>query len=201
MPPVRAEASRPAPRHDAPMLLPLTEDDGVLLELRYATADNLTGRPIYLRPVALLLPEAHERLLAAAARAAVLGFRLRVFDAFRPLDAQWAFWAALPDPRYVANPADDSGYHPRGAAVDLTLVDPADGTDLDMGTGFDAMVPQSAHAALDIPPHAVRNRALLLGIMAGAGWQHIASEWWHYQLPDAGALPLLWASDVSDGPM
>ena len=60
---------------------------------------------------------------------------------------------------------------------------------------------QSAHAALDIPPAAVRNRALLLGIMAAAGWQHIDSEWWHYQLPDAGALPLLWAWDVPDGPM
>ena len=183
------------------MLLSVTEDDGVLLDLRYATADNLTGKPVYRRPIALLHPEAHKRLLAATARAAVLGLRLRVFDAFRPLDAQWALWTALPDPRFVADPADDSGFHPRGAAVDLTLMDPADGTDLDMGTGFDAMVAQSAHAALDISPEAVRNRALLLGIMAATGWQHIASEWWHYQLPDAGALPLLWARDVPDGPM
>ena len=194
-------ASPGVPRHDGPMLVSLTEDDGVLLDLRYATADNLTGRPIYRRPVALLHPEAHERMLAAAARAAVLGLRLRVFDAFRPLDAQWALWAALPDPRFVADPADDSGFHPRGAAVDLTLADRLDGTDLDMGTGFDAMVAQSAHAALDVPSEAVRNRALLLGIMAAAGWQHIASEWWHYQLPEAGALPLLWARDVPNGPM
>ena len=139
------------------MLLPLTSDDGVLLDLRYATAANMTGRPIYRRPVAMLHPEAHARLRAAASRAAVLGLGFRIFDAFRPLDAQWALWAALPDPRFVADPRDASGFHPRGAAVDLTLVDQAAGTDLDMGTGFDEMTPHSAHAALDLPPAAVRN--------------------------------------------
>lgn len=183
------------------MLLPLTEDDGVLLDLRYATAGNLTGRPIYRRPAALLRPEAHGRLLAAVARAAVLGLRIKVFDAFRPLDAQWALWRALPDPRFVADPAGGGGFHPRGVAVDLTLVDRAAGTDLDMGTGFDAMLPQSAHDALDLAPEAVRNRALLLGVMTAAGWAHVASEWWHYQLPGQDALPLLWAADVPDGPM
>ncbi len=85
--------------------------------------------------------------------------------------------------------------------MDLTLTDPATGQDLDMGTGFDAMVPQSAHAALDLPAEAVRNRALLLGTMAAAGWEHIASEWWHYQVPGGAALPSLWAADVPGGPM
>ena len=134
----------------------------------------------------------------------MLGLRLKVFDAFRPLDAQWALWRALPDPRFVADPAAGSGFHPRGVAVDLTLVDRA-GTELDMGTGFDAMVPQSAQDALDIAPAAVRHRALLLGIMAATGWAHIASEWWHYQLPGQlpgqEHLPPLWAKDVPDGPM
>ncbi len=79
----------------------MTEDDRVLIDLRYATADNLTGRAIYTRPVALLRPEAHAMLRAAAARAAVLGLRLRVFDAFRPMEAQWALWRALPDPPFT----------------------------------------------------------------------------------------------------
>ena len=179
----------------------MTEDDRVLIDLRYATADNLTGRAIYTRPVALLRPEAHAMLRAAAARAAVLGLRLRVFDAFRPMEAQWALWRALPDPQFVADPAQETGLHPRGVAVDLTLTDPATGPDLDMGTGFDAMAPQSAHAALDLPAEAVRNRALLLGTMAAAGWEHIASEWWHYQVPGGAALPSLWAADVPGGPM
>ncbi len=182
------------------MFLPLTAGHGILLDLRYATADNLTGAPIYRRSVALLHPVAHGLLLDAAARAAVLGLRLRVYDAFRPVDAQWALWRALPDPRFVADPAGGTGMHPRGVAVDLTLAD-ADGAALDMGTGFDEMTPRSAHAALDLPPAAIRNRALLLGIMAAVGWQHIASEWWHYQVPGQDALPALWARDVPDGPM
>ena len=182
-------------------LLEVAGGDGVVTDLRYATADNLTGRAIYARPVALLRPEAHAMLMAAAGRAAVLGLRLRVFDAFRPMEAQWALWRALPDPRFVADPARETGLHPRGVAVDLTLMDPASGRDLDMGTGFDAMVPQSAHAALDLTAEAVRNRALLLGTMAAAGWEHIASEWWHYQVPGGAGLPSLWAADVPGGPM
>ncbi len=183
------------------MLVPVTADDGVSLDIRYATANNFTGKPIYLRPVALLRPEAHAALLAAAARAAVLGLRLKLFDAFRPLEAQWALWDALPDPRFVANPADDTGRHPRGIAVDLTLIDSSTGAELDMGTDFDEMTPRSAHAALDLAPSAIRHRALLLGVMAAVGWEPIASEWWHYQLPDGDALPLLWAKDAPGGPI
>lgn len=188
------------------MLLPVTAADGVQLDLRYATADNLTGAPLYRRPAALLTGPAREALLRAAGRAAAIGLRLRVFDAFRPLDAQWALWRALPDPRFVADPRDGSGMHPRGVAVDLTLVEagmgagPA-GEALDMGTGFDEMSPLSAQDALALAAPALRNRALLLGIMAAAGWAHIASEWWHYELPGSEGLPLLWAADVPDGPM
>ncbi len=183
------------------MLVPITAADGITLDLRYATADNLTGAPIYRRPAALLRPEARDCLITASARASVLGLRLHVFDAFRPLDAQWALWRALPDPRFVADPADDKGMHPRGVAVDLTLADGRSGDALPMGTGFDDMTVRSAQDAMDLDAEAIRNRALLLGLMAAAGWQHIASEWWHYQLPGLQALPLLWARDVPDGPM
>ena len=182
-------------------LVPVTAADGVALDLRYATADNFTGAPIYRRPVALLLPQARLCLLAASARATAMGLRLRVFDAFRPLDAQWVLWRALPDPRFVADPAANQGMHPRGAAVDLTLADAGSGAGLPMGTGFDDMTARSAQDAMDLDAEAIRNRALLLGVMTAAGWQHIASEWWHYQLPGMQALPLLWARDVPDGPM
>ena len=184
------------------MLVPVTEADGILLDLRYATANILGGVPIYRRAVALLHPAARDRLLAAAGRAAALGLRLKLLDAFRPLDAQWAFWRVLPDPRFVADPSQgDGGMHPRGVAVDLTLADAADGAELPMGTDFDEMTQRSAHDAMDLDPEAIRNRALLLGIMAATGWEHIASEWWHYQVPGMQSLPPLWAKDVPDGPM
>ena len=154
------------------MLEPITEADGVVLDLRYATDANLLGRPVYSRAVALLRPEARRALIAAGARARALGLRLKVFDAFRPLEAQWLFWEAAEDKTFVADPRL-GGTHPRGIAVDLTLTDAASGIEMAMGTGFDDFTARSAHAALDdLAPEAVRNRALLLGIMTATGWDH-----------------------------
>jgi D-alanyl-D-alanine dipeptidase len=182
------------------MLIPIREEDGLLLDIRYATADNLTGRPIYARPVALLLPEARERLLRANGLALALGLRIKVFDAFRPIEAQWALWHAVEDKRFVSDPRR-GGVHPRGAAVDLTLVEAASGAELPMGTGFDAVEGASAHGSPGIPAEDQRNRAILLGLMTAAGWDHYALEWWHYQLFDARRHPALCASAVPGGPM
>lgn len=182
------------------MLLPITEDEGFTLDLRYATPDNLTGAPIYARAVALLLPEARGHLLRARDQAARLGLRIKIFDAFRPIEAQWALWHAVEDKRFVADPRA-GGVHPRGAAVDLTLCDAASGAELPMGTGFDATVPSSAHGHAGVPVADQRNRALLLGLMTAAGWDHYGLEWWHYQLPQARRFPALAATAVPGGPM
>ena len=165
------------------------------IELRYATADNITGRPIYDRAVAMLHPEAHAALGRAADLAAAQGLRLRVYDAYRPVAAQWRLWETHPDPTFVANPALGS-LHNRGVAVDLTLTTP-DGVPLDMGTGFDDMSEQSFHARTDIPVEAQRHRSRLLGIMAAAGWAHHPHEWWHYNLRDWERFPPL--SDETEG--
>ncbi|MCK8784711.1 D-alanyl-D-alanine dipeptidase [Roseomonas sp. NAR14] len=177
----------------------LTESDGLLFDIRYATPDNLAGRAIYRRPVALLVPEARRRLLAARDMAAALGLRLLVFDAYRPVEAQWALWHAVTDKRFVSDPRK-GGVHPRGVAVDLTLADPA-GAPLPMGTGFDAVTSLSAHGCTSIPVEAQRNRAILLGLMTAAGWDHYGLEWWHYQLFEPRRFPPLAASAVPDGPM
>ncbi len=183
------------------MLIPITAADGILLELRYASVDNLLGRAIYSRAVALLRAPARTALLAAAGHAGALGLKLKLYDAFRPLEAQWAFWHAAEDKTFVADPRD-GGTHPRGIAVDLTLVDAASGRDLPMGTGFDAFSDLSAHGRLaDLPVEAIRNRALLLGVMTACGWDHYGPEWWHYHLQGRDAYPALSAADVPDGPM
>ena len=109
-----------------------------------------------------------------------MGYRLKIFDAFRPSEAQWALWNHTPDPNFLADPKRGSP-HSMGAAVDLTLID-GSGAELDMGTAFDAFTPLSHHANLAIPPTAQRNRAILLGIMTAAGWDFYRNEWWHYQL-------------------
>ncbi len=179
-------------------LVRVGEADGVTVDLRYATSDTLTGRAIYSHPVAMLEPRAAALLAVAVRRAAVLGLRFRVYDAFRPIEAQWALWHALPDARFVADPRM-GGTHSRGAAVDLTLED--EGGVLPMGTGFDAMEPAAAHDAFGLAAEVVRSRALLLGIMVASGWEAYMPEWWHYQVPGCGDWPVLSVADVPDGPM
>ncbi len=156
------------------------ESHGVRLDIAYARADNLTGRAIYARSAAWLTPEAERKLLRAVALARAQGLGLILFDAFRPLEAQWALWRHAPDPAWVSDPRR-GGIHTRGVAVDLTLSD-GDGAPLDMGAGFDDFSPLAHHGSTAIPAAAQRNRALLLGLMTAAGWDCYLNEWWHYQL-------------------
>ena len=162
----------------------------LVVALAYATPDNLTGRAFYRRDARPYLhPKAVECLGAAIALARPLGYRLKVFDAYRPLEGQWALWNASPDPEFVADPRQ-GGPHNRGVALDLTLVDAA-GRELDMGTGFDAITPLSHHARTDVSPEAQRNRLVLLGLMTAAGFDYYINEWWHYQLFDARSYPVV----------
>jgi len=158
--------------------------------LAYATSDNFTGRPIYDRADCWLHPEAVRHLRRAMALASALGLRFRIFDGFRPHEAQWILWNHTPDPEFLADPRRGSP-HSRGVAVDLTLVD-STGQALDMGTAFDAFTPLSHHGNTEISAEAQKNRYLLQGIMSSAGWDFYTNEWWHYQLFDAHRrFPLL----------
>ncbi len=171
----------------SPLVEITPQSHGVEIDIVYATAANFTGKPVYARAAAYLLPEAADKLAAAVALAKPLGLRLRVYDAFRPSEAQWVLWNHTPDPNFIADPRSGSP-HGRGAAVDLTLVDAASGQALDMGTGFDDLRPLSHHAVTaDLSPQAQRNRLILLGLMSAAGWDFYSNEWWHYQLFNARA--------------
>jgi D-alanyl-D-alanine dipeptidase len=153
------------------------------IALAYATAANITGKPIYRRAECYLLRPAAEALSRAIAQAARLGLRLRIFDALRPTEAQWVLWNFNPDPEFLADPRRGSP-HSRGVAVDLTLLD-GRGNELDMGTPFDAFTPLSHHGDARVSPEAQRNRLLLMGLMTDAGWDFYRNEWWHYQLFEA----------------
>lgn len=163
----------------------------VEIDLAYAGANNFTGRTIYTRADCYLHADTAALLARAVALADPLGLRLRILDAFRPAEAQWRLWHHLPDPAYIADPVRGSP-HSMGAAVDLTLIDAATGTELDMGTGFDDMRPLSWHGCTTITPAAQRNRVVLLGIMTAAGFDFYRNEWWHYQLfSPRGRYPVL----------
>jgi len=173
-------------------------DFDVDLAIAYATADNVTAAPIYRRAGCYLHGDAAARLKRAIVLAGGHGLKLRVFDAFRPAEAQWVLWSHFPDPDFVADPRIGSP-HSRGVAIDLTLVDAA-GAELDMGTGFDDFTSRSRHGSTAIPPTAQRNRYLLMGLMLSAGWQFYAPEWWHYHVLPFDGYPLL-SDSVLPSPM
>lgn len=161
----------------------------VKIDMKYATADNITGRPIYREHRCLLHPDAAAALARSVHIAALAGLTLLVYDAYRPQKAQLNLWLACPDPDYVV-PVSQGSHHCRGTAVDVTLIDSNDEI-LDMGAGFDEMNPRSHPFHPAVPAAAQRNRLLLNAIMFGGGFKGIATEWWHFELPDSAAYPLL----------
>ena len=171
---------------------------GVSIDLRYGGADNFTGKPVYRQPRCFLHRDAEALLIRAADLAARQGLTLKIFDAFRPSEAQWTLWNHTPDPEFLADPRRGSP-HSRGVAVDLTLVDRM-GREFAMGTGFDAFTPLSHHGNVALPEDAQRNRFLLLGLMTAAGFDFYRNEWWHYQMFDSRRYPVL-SDSVLPAPM
>jgi D-alanyl-D-alanine dipeptidase len=165
-----------------PALIEITPQGfGVEIALAYATADNFTSKPVYAENARCFLhPQAANMLREAVKLAKIQGYGIKIFDAFRPTQAQWKLWEHTPDPDFLADPNRGSP-HSRGVAIDLTLLD-ARGKELDMGTIFDAFTPLSHHGNTEISTLAQRNRLLLMGIMSTAGWDFYRNEWWHYQL-------------------
>ena len=171
----------------------------VEIELRYAGEDNFTGRAVYRRGACYLHRDAAALLAQAIDLAADIGLRFKIFDAYRPPEAQWVLWNHFPDPEFLADPRKGSP-HSRGAAMDLTLVD-GTGRELSMGTGFDTFTALSHHGAPSLPRAAQTNRMTLLGLMTAAGWDYYRNEWWHYQLFDSRRYPLIADSALPEGMM
>jgi D-alanyl-D-alanine dipeptidase len=165
-----------------------TAAPSVRLDLRYATTDNFTHQVVYPAAQCLLRREVAERLRRVQAALEPRGLGLEVWDCYRPLSVQRRFWALVPDPRYVADPAKGSR-HNRGAAVDLTLVDAA-GRELDMGTGFDDFSPRSHRDARDLSAAARAHRATLEAAMAAQGFVGMPTEWWHFDAGDWKRYPI-----------
>lgn len=129
------------------------------IELKYACADNITGKAIYQQARCLLHKDAITALAKSISIAQLSGLQLVIYDAYRPQQAQAMLWQACPDPQYVVDVTVGSN-HSRGTAIDLTLRD-EHGNILDMGAGFDEMHERSHAYHPSVPPAAQRNRLLL----------------------------------------
>ena len=172
-----------------------------ILEIRYFGTYNFVGTRIdgYLEPTALLTCEAADSLQAVSKDVMAMGYRLKIYDAYRPQKAVDHFvrWAAnvndtLMKPYFY--PALDKsvlfaqGYiakksgHTRGSTVDLTLFDMKTEKEVDMGGTFDWFGPESHPDFRGITPAQFANRMILRRAMMRHGFKPISSEWWHFTL-------------------
>ena len=168
------------------MLVEITEKNfDVILDLRYASANNVCYQKLYSKPVCYLHESAAEGLKKAVTYAKNLGLKIKIFDGFRPIEVQQFMYDKFPsnDPNggFVSNPNGGAIPHCRGVAIDLTLCDMS-GQELDMGSDFDEFSKIAFHRCGEISAEAQKNRLILLGIMTLAGFDFYSNEWWHYQL-------------------
>lgn len=148
-------------------------------ELKYATPDNFLKQAVYDCGECYLRKSTAEALVKANEAFKQLGYRIKLFDCYRPLSVQKKMWKILPGTHYVANPAKGSK-HNRGAAVDLTLVD-AQGKELNMGTPFDFFGKEAHHTYTEHSKEVLENRKLLKETLDKYNFKSIYSEWWHYE--------------------
>ena len=167
-----------AQQNDFVLLRSLSND--FVFDMKYATPDNFLKQAVYDCGECYLRKSTAKALVKANEEFKSLGYRIKLFDCYRPLSVQKKMWKILPGTHYVANPAKGSK-HNRGAAVDLTLVDIATGKELDMGTPFDTFSPRAHHTYTQLPKEVLDNRKLLKEVMNKYNFKSIYSEWWHYE--------------------
>ncbi len=148
-------------------------------EMRYATSNNFIGEKLYDCPKCLLRPQVAQALLAANQYFCERGYRIKIYDCYRPLDVQKRMWAKVPRATYVANPYEKGSIHNKGAAVDITLVT-LEGCYLDMGSDYD-FFGRAAHIDnQNFSEEVLARRKLLFEGMRKHGFKTVRTEWWHF---------------------
>lgn len=152
----------------------------IYVELRYATENNFTGVKIYDFTEAYLRYGTVKKLAQVQKELKQQGYSLKIWDAYRPFEAQQKLWEVYPDPNYVANPANGMRRHNLGGTVDITMV-AADGSVISMPTEFDDFSLKADRNYSDIEDEeAVKNVMILQNAMENNGFTGYQGEWWDY---------------------
>jgi len=155
---------------------------GLVLEIRYATEQNITGKKIYTDKRAWLREETIRKLAQVARELEEKGYRLVLWDGWRPASAQKALWAAKPDGRFLT-PPNRISRHTRGTSVDVSLAD-RNGKILEMPSDHDEFTDRADEDFSDVPKEVAQRARLLRKAMFRAGFSGVPDEWWHYDLRD-----------------
>lgn len=152
----------------------------IYVELRYATENNFTGVKIYDFTEVYLRYGTVKKLAQVQKELKQQGYSLKIWDAYRPFEAQQKLWEVYPDPNYVANPANGMKKHNLGGTVDITMV-AADGSVISMPTEFDDFSLKADRNYSDIDnEEAVKNVMILQNAMENNGFTGYQGEWWDY---------------------
>ena len=173
----------------------------IVQEIRYFSTFNFVGDRVdgYEEPIALLTHDAARALKAVSNEMMVKGYRLKVFDAYRPVSAvkHFIYWAIEDEdirmkpyfyPDINKQDAFELGYiakrssHSRGSAIDLTLLDMKTGREVDMGGPFDLFGELSHPDYRGVTDEQYANRMLLRAAMERNGFEPYECEWWHFRL-------------------
>ena len=155
---------------------------GLVLEIRYATEQNITGKKIYADKRAWLREETIRKLAQVARELEEKGYRLVLWDGWRPASAQKALWTAKPDGRFLT-PPNRVSRHTRGTSVDVSLAD-RNGKILEMPSDHDEFTDRADEDFSDVPKEVAQRARLLRKAMFRAGFSGVPDEWWHYDLRD-----------------
>ena len=175
----------------------------VIQEIRYYSTYNFIGDRIdgYEEPCALLTIEAARALKSVSNEMIVQGYRLKIFDAYRPVSAvkHFILWGIedqdirmkpyfYPDLEkqdlFIKGYIAKKSSHSRGSTVDLTLLDMKTGREVDMGGPFDLFGELSHPDCKDVTEEQYENRMMLRNVMQRNGFLPIDCEWWHFSLED-----------------
>ena len=190
----------------------------IIQEIRYYSTYNFVGERIdgYEEPCAILTIRAARALKSVSNEMNVMGYRLKVFDAYRPVSAvkHFVMWGIedtdirmkpffYPDLEkqelfmkgYIASRSS----HSRGSTVDLTLLDMKTGKEVDMGSPFDMFSVVSHPDYKGITKEQYDNRMMLRNVMIRNGFDPIDCEWWHFTLKDEPFPDTYFEFPVSSG--
>lgn len=182
---ISSEISKPNPLeiNDTTFVNIKNYSSNFVLDMKYATTDNFLKTNVYDCAECYLRLKTIKKLIEANTEFMSLGYRIKLFDCYRPLDIQKKMWKIVPNADYVANPAKGS-IHNRGGAVDITLVD-KNGNELNMGTAFDYFGKEASHNYTNLSDEVKSNRKFLKEIMQKHFFKPLDTEWWHYNLMDS----------------
>ena len=158
----------------------IEEKHQVILDIRYASKNNICQKELYSRPICFLHFETEKKLKKAVELAKEKKLKIKIFDAYRPIKVQEYMFNMFPGD-FVSNPKTGAIPHCRGIAIDLTLCD-ENNQEIEMGSDFDEFSNLAFHDCEKISKSVQENRKKLLEIMTKAGFDSYSKEWWHYQL-------------------